>query len=106
MREAEILRKKAELKRLEESRQRADNRIRGISHDIRVLGQSRRRKRLFQAGKILDRAGVLETFRPDELYAVLVENRERICDMEDEDVPYATGESWDERKTRTGVQSA
>ena len=31
---------------------------------------------------------MLETYNPDKLYAVLMENRERICDMEDEDVPY------------------
>ena len=89
MRKAEILRKRAELERLEESRQKAANRIREISHDIHQLEQIRNRQRIFRAGKILERAGLLETFNPDELYAVLMENRERISAMGEEEVPYA-----------------
>ena len=90
MRKAEILRKQAQLARLEESRQRATQRLKSISHDIHQLEQSRQRQRLFHAGEILARADMLETYNPDKLYAVLMENRERICDMEDEDedVPY------------------
>ena len=88
MREAEILRKQAQLARLEESRQRAEERVRSISHDIHTLEQSRHRQKMIQAGEILARADMLEIFNPDKLYAVLIENRERICDMEDEDVPY------------------
>ena len=88
MREAEILRKQAQLARLEESRQRASQRLKSISHDIHQLEQSRQRQRLLHAGEILAKADMLETYNPDKLYAVLVENRERICDMEDEDVPY------------------
>lgn len=89
MRKADILRKRAELERLEESRQKAVNRIREISYDIHRLAQVRNRQRIFQAGKILEQAGLLEIFNPDELYAVLVENRERISAMGDEEVPYA-----------------
>ena len=88
MREQEILRKRAELQKLEEARQRASTKIGAISHDIRRLEQVRRRQKMLSAGKILDRAGVLDTFNSDNLYNVLVENRERICDMADEDVPY------------------
>ena len=88
MRRAEILRKQAQLANLEESRQSAERRVRSISHDIHRLEQSRHRRKLLQAGEILARADMLETFNPDKLYAVLMENRERICGMEDEDVPY------------------
>ncbi len=88
MRKAEILRKQAQLVRLEESRQKAAQRMRTISHDIHQLERSRHRQRLLHAGEILAKAGMLETFHPDKLYVVLMENRERICGMEDEDVPY------------------
>ena len=89
MRKAEILRKRAELERLEESRQKAVNRIREISHDIQRLKRVRHRQRIFRAGEVVAKAGLLETFNPEELYAVLVENRERISAIGDEDVPYA-----------------
>ena len=88
MRETEILRKQAQLARLEESRQMATQRLKSISHDIHRLEQSRHRRRLLHAGEILAKADMLETYDPDKLYAVLMENRERICDMADEDVPY------------------
>ena len=87
MREAEILRKQEQLARLEESRQMATQRIQLISHDIHRLEQSRYRQRLLQAGKILAKADMLETYHPDKLYAVLMENRERICGMEGKEAP-------------------
>ena len=89
MREREILRKKAELQKLEEARQRTTKKIGAISHDIRRLEQTRRRQKILSAGKILDRAGVLDTFNADKLYNVLIENRGRICDMADEYAPYS-----------------
>ena len=92
MRNIEILRKRAELERLEESRQKAANRIKEISHDIHRLEQVRHRQRIFRAGEVVAKAGLLETFNPEELYAVLVENRERISAMGDEEVPYAMEE--------------
>ena len=88
MRKAEILRKQAQLVRLEESRQKVAQRMRTISHNIHQLERSRHRQRLLHAGEILEKADMLETFHPDKLYAVLMENRERICGMEDEEVPY------------------
>ena len=88
MRRAEILRKQEQLARLEELRHMAEERVKSISHDIHRLEQSRRRQELLRAGEILAKADMLDSYNPDELYAVLVENRERICDMEHEDVPY------------------
>ena len=87
MRGAEILRKQAQLARLEESRQTAELRIRSIYHDIHTLERSRHRQRLLRAGEILAKADMLETFNSEKLYEVLTENRERICDMPTEDVP-------------------
>lgn len=88
MRVAEILRKQEQLARLEESMRTAEERIKSISHDIRTLERSRHRHKLLQAGEVLEKADMLETFSPDKLYEVLVENRDRICDMEDGDVLY------------------
>lgn len=88
MRKAEILRKQAQLARLEEARQKAAQHMKSVSHDIHQLERTRHRQRLLHAGEILEKADMLETFHPDKLYAVLMANRERICDMEDEEVPY------------------
>ena len=87
MRAAEILRKQEQLARLEESRRTAEERVKSISHDIHRLEQLRHRQKLLHAGEILARADMLDNYNPNELYAVLVENRERICITEDEDVP-------------------
>ena len=89
MREAEILRKQAQMAKLEESRQRAERQVKEISHDIERLERSRRRQKMLCAGAIVGKAELLESFNPDELYAVLMENRERILGMGDEEVPYA-----------------
>ncbi len=80
MRGREILRKQAELRRMEESLQTATHRVQEISADIQRLKKSRHWKRLIAAGKIVDKADLLDRFNPDRLYVVLMENRERICD--------------------------
>lgn len=80
MRGAEILRKQAELRRMEESLQTATHRVQEISADIHRLEKSRHWQRLIAAGKIVEKADLLDRFNPDRLYVVLMENRERICD--------------------------
>ena len=78
MREKEITQKKAELRGVVDSLTEVKVAKRKKEEELEKDSEMKKISRLLYAGEIIERAGLLYTFNEENLYKVLMENRNEI----------------------------
>ena len=54
------------------------NTVKNIEYDIAAVKKQQRRQKLIQAGKIIEDAGLLYRYDPDELYLLLIQHKKEL----------------------------
>lgn len=56
----------------------AENAVSHLEYDITATKKKRRQAKLLEAGKIIEDAGLLDQYDPDELYLLLVQHKNEL----------------------------
>ena len=70
--------KRLRLAKVQDELRAAENVVKNIEYDIAATKKQQRRKKLIQAGKIIEDAGLLNRYDPAELYLLLIQHKEEL----------------------------
>lgn len=70
--------KRLRLAKIRDELHAAENTVKNLEYNIAAIKKQKRRQKLIQAGKIIEDAGLLYQYDPDELYFLLIQHKREL----------------------------